>query len=84
MKLQTQLPLSSPTKAKFLKDSSDPDLLYNQIIRPWKSRLALAYIDRQNFWIDLRLIILTVVAIISRPRLPARLESSSTAGNSTR
>jgi lipopolysaccharide/colanic/teichoic acid biosynthesis glycosyltransferase len=50
-----------------LKGSADPDLLYNQIIRPWKSRLALAYIDHRNFWIDLWLIILTVVAIISRP-----------------
>src|SRR3979409_1917469 len=27
-----------------LEGSSDPDLLYNQIIRPWKSRLGLHYI----------------------------------------
>ena len=50
-----------------LKGSANPDLRYNQIIRPWKSRLALAYIDHRNFRIDLWLIILTVVAIISRP-----------------
>jgi len=50
-----------------LKGSTDPDLLYNQIIRPWKSRLALAYIDHRNFWIDLWLIVLTVVAIVSKP-----------------
>jgi hypothetical protein len=53
-------------EGEILKGSSDPDLLYNQIIRPWKSRLALAYIDHRNLWIDLWLIILTVVAIISK------------------
>ena len=50
-----------------LKGSADPDLLYNQIVRPWKSRLALAYIDHRTFRTDLRLIFLTVVAIASRP-----------------
>lgn len=54
-------------EGEILKGSAKPDLLYNQIIRPWKSRLALAYIDHRNFWIDLWLIILTVVAIISKP-----------------
>jgi len=49
-----------------LRGSSDPDLLYNQIIRPWKSRLALAYIDHRTFGTDLWLILLTVVAIASR------------------
>lgn len=50
-----------------LHGSQDPDLLYNQIIRPWKSRLALAYIDHSSLSADLRLIFLTVVAIFSRP-----------------
>ena len=50
-----------------LHGSSDSDLLYNQIIRPWKSRLALAYIDHRTFGTDLWLILLTVVAIASRP-----------------
>jgi lipopolysaccharide/colanic/teichoic acid biosynthesis glycosyltransferase len=43
-----------------LHGSSDPDLLYNQIIRPWKSRLALAYIDHRTFCTDFWLILLTV------------------------
>jgi len=50
-----------------LGDSANPDLLYNQIIRPWKSRLALLCIDRQSLWLDLRLIALTALAIVSRP-----------------
>lgn len=54
-------------EGEILRGSPDPDLLYNQIIRPWKSRLALAYIDNQTFWTDLWLIILTVVAIVSKP-----------------
>jgi len=50
-----------------LHGSSDPDLLYNQVIRPWKSRLALAYIDHRTFCTDFWLILLTVVAIAYRP-----------------
>lgn len=49
-----------------LKGSADPDLLYNQIIRPWKSRLALLYIDKWSFPVDIWLILLTAVAIVRR------------------
>lgn len=31
-----------------LADAEDPDLRYNQLIRPWKSRLGLFYIDHQS------------------------------------
>jgi lipopolysaccharide/colanic/teichoic acid biosynthesis glycosyltransferase len=54
-------------EGEILKGSSDPDLLYNQIIRPWKSRLALAYIDHRSFGNDLWLILLTLVALVSKP-----------------
>lgn len=49
-----------------LKDERDPDLAYNQLIRPWKSRLALFYVDKRSMSVDLRLISLTFVAIVSR------------------
>jgi len=49
-----------------LSGASDPDLLYNQIIRPWKSRLALLYVERQSFPADLRILTLTLVAGFSR------------------
>ncbi len=49
-----------------LKDSTDPDLDYNQLIRPWKSRLALLCIEHQSFLFDLRIVILTARAIVSR------------------
>jgi lipopolysaccharide/colanic/teichoic acid biosynthesis glycosyltransferase len=54
-------------EGEVLKGSTDPDQLYDQIIRPWKSRLALAYIDHRSLWIDLWLILLTLVAILSKP-----------------
>jgi lipopolysaccharide/colanic/teichoic acid biosynthesis glycosyltransferase len=54
-------------EGEILRGRSNPDLLYNQIIRPWKSRLALAYIDHRDFWTDLWLLILTFEVIVSRP-----------------
>lgn len=55
-------------EGEILKGSQDPDALYDQIIRPWKSRLALAYIDHRSFLIDIRLIFLTILAILSKPK----------------
>lgn len=51
---------------EILEDSKDPDIDYNQLIRPWKSRLGLLYIEKRSFWIDLQLIFLTLVAVLSR------------------
>lgn len=50
-----------------LAGSDNADLKYNQVIRPWKSRLSLFYVSNGNFWADLKLIILTLLAIVSRP-----------------
>lgn len=49
-----------------LANADDHDLQYNQIIRPWKSRLGLFYIKHNSMLLDIKLIILTVVAIFSR------------------
>jgi lipopolysaccharide/colanic/teichoic acid biosynthesis glycosyltransferase len=51
-----------------LKDKGDPDIAYNQLIRPWKSRLGLFYVDHSSLWLDLRLIWLTIVAVAARPK----------------
>lgn len=50
-----------------LKDQTDPDIAYNQLIRPGKSRLGLFYIDHQSFLLDIQLCLITVMAIFSRP-----------------
>lgn len=51
-----------------LAGSPDPDLLYNQVIRPWKSRMALLYIERRTFLFDLRIIALTAIGFVFRRR----------------
>lgn len=49
-----------------LEGTKDPDLSYNQLIRPGKGYLGLSYIKNQSLLLDLKLIFLTVVAIVSR------------------
>jgi len=51
-----------------LKDQSDPDIAYNQLIRPGKSLLGLFYIEHRSLALDIRLIVLTLVAVVSRAR----------------
>lgn len=51
-----------------LKDQADPDIAYNQLIRPGKSKLGLAYIQHQSLLLDLQLCVLTAMAIVSRQR----------------
>ena len=49
-----------------LGGSDDPDLKYNQVIRQWKSRLGLLYVQKHTFIVDLQVIWLTVIAIVSK------------------
>lgn len=49
-----------------LEGSSDPDLDYNQLIRPGKGYLGLFYIENRSLWLDLRLMLLTGIAIINK------------------
>ena len=54
-------------EGEILQGSADPDLRYNQVIRPWKSRLALLYVDApESVGRDLRVIMLTVRGAIDR------------------
>ena len=53
-------------EADILEGSADPDLAYNQLIRPWKSRLGLIYIDHQSFSLDMKLIFWTTMNVVSR------------------
>ncbi|MBC8489109.1 MAG: sugar transferase [Bacteroidetes bacterium] len=55
-------------EGEILSNSQDPDLDYNQLIRPWKSRLALFYIKNQSMLLDVKLILLTIISIISRQK----------------
>lgn len=51
-----------------LTGKPDPDAAYDQLIRPWKSRLCLAYIKHQSLWLDIQLVALTALAIVSKPQ----------------
>lgn len=49
-----------------LNGADNPDLAYDQLIRPWKSRLGIAYIENRSFLIDIEIILVTILAIINR------------------
>lgn len=60
-------------EGEVLRGYPDADAAYDQLIRPWKSRLGLFYIARRSLWIDCQLILLTVLAIVSRDAALARV-----------
>jgi len=54
-------------ESEILKDSSMPDLEYNQLIRPWKSRLGLFYVANRSLWMDLQILWLTARVLVDKP-----------------
>jgi lipopolysaccharide/colanic/teichoic acid biosynthesis glycosyltransferase len=56
-------------EGEILAGKDDPDLAYNQLIRPWKSRLGIIYIENQSLFLDIQLIFLTIVVIFSKKRV---------------
>lgn len=61
-------------EGEILKDRENPDLTYDQIIRPWKGRLGLVCVENMSVLLDLKLICLTVVCILSRRRALSGLQ----------
>ena len=55
-------------EGSILNGEADPDLAYMRLIRPWKSRLGLIYIEHHSLWLDIQLIFITVVAIFSHQK----------------
>ena len=55
-------------EGEILKGSADPDQTYMEKIHPLKTRLALEYIRTRSFWVDLRIILKTVVSIVRNER----------------
>jgi lipopolysaccharide/colanic/teichoic acid biosynthesis glycosyltransferase len=49
-----------------LQGKKDPNLAYNQLIRPWKSRLGIVYIENQNSILDMQLIFFTIISLFSK------------------
>jgi len=55
-------------EGNILEGSSDPDRDYNLLIRPWKSRLGLFYINHRSFLLDIKLIFLTILSFINKKK----------------
>ena len=53
-------------EGKILENKKDPNLAYNQLIRPWKSRMGLIYIEKRTLVLDLQIILYTVIALFSK------------------
>jgi lipopolysaccharide/colanic/teichoic acid biosynthesis glycosyltransferase len=51
-----------------LKDSADADEGYDQLIRPWKSRLGLIYAKNAGIVLDCRIIFYTALGMFNRRR----------------
>lgn len=54
-------------EAEILEGANDVEATYDLLIRPWKCRLGLLYIERRTLASDIALAALTLVAIVARP-----------------
>ncbi len=61
-------------EADILDGAADPDVRYDAVIRPWKSRLGLLYVEHRSLGADLGLLCLTVLALVAKPVALAMLD----------
>ncbi|HEY8963999.1 MAG TPA: sugar transferase [Alphaproteobacteria bacterium] len=61
-------------EGEILKDATDPDIAYNQLIRPYKSRLGILYVENANVILDLKLVYLTALTIVNRQKALAGVQ----------
>ena len=52
-----------------MKDSKNPNLDYNLLIRPWKSLIGLYYVENNNFIMDLEILALTAISYLIKNSL---------------
>lgn len=50
-------------ESEILKGSKDPEKTYQEKIRPKKTELQLKYVREKNFWLDIKLILKTILKI---------------------
>lgn len=58
--------LWNPDEGKILAGSLDPEKTYMEKIRPTKLNLQLKYVRERSFWVDLRIIMRTIMTIVSQ------------------
>lgn len=49
-----------------LSSAENPNLAYNQLIRPWKSRLAIHYVQRATLLTDICIVFITIINMVNR------------------
>jgi lipopolysaccharide/colanic/teichoic acid biosynthesis glycosyltransferase len=54
----------NPDEGAILAGSPDPEKTYMETIRPEKIRLQLKYVRERSFWVDLKIIAQTIIAIL--------------------
>ena len=61
----------------------DPDCAYDEWIHPTKTKLQLLYVQRQNLWIDFKIIAYTLLRIVRRDWTPKELQPFPPPGAAT-
>lgn len=54
-------------EGQIIDGAADPHLAYEALIRPWKSRLGLLYVQHRSMRADIYLIAVTLMTIVARP-----------------
>lgn len=55
--------------AEIMANEKDPNIAYNQLVRPWKSRLGLFYVDNMSLLLNIKLITFTILSIFDRAKV---------------
>lgn len=55
----------NPDEGKILEGANDPDKAYMELIWPEKKRLQLKYVKEKSFLVDLKIICLTIKAVVA-------------------
>jgi lipopolysaccharide/colanic/teichoic acid biosynthesis glycosyltransferase len=60
--------LWNPDEGAILAGSPDPEKTYMEKTRPTKIKLQLKYVKERSFWVDLKIIALTILTVITKKR----------------
>lgn len=62
-------------EGEILNGQNDPDIAYNQLIRPGKSHLGIFYVKHQTIFLDIQLIFYTITLIFSREKTLKKIQN---------
>ena len=51
-------------EGKILEGAEDPDKAYMELIWPDKKKLQLKYVQEHTFWVDIKIVFLTLQAVV--------------------